>query len=156
MAAGLLALPLTGWAQDAPAAPAAPDAPAAPAAPAMAAAAADAPAPAAATPDEAKAFLGDWVIAVQAPDGPANIALSLTTADGKVVGKISSSSQAETVITDITRDGASLLLRYTFDYQGMSIPTNLWLTPDADKVNADFSFADGQFEMPGVGTRKKG
>lgn len=116
-----------------------------------------APAPAAAgavTPADAKPFLGNWSVAGESQMGPFLVDVALTVEEGKVVGAISSDIQPLTPVTDITKSGANLVLRYSFSFDGNSIPAVLTLTPKEDKLDATFSFADGAFEMAGVGTKK--
>ena len=108
---------------------------------------------AAASPADAKPFLGDWTIAGESQMGPFAMALSIKVEEGKVVGSLSSEVQAPTVITDIVKSGDSLVMRYAFDYQGNAVPSVVTLTPRADKVDAHFVFADGAFEMGGVGSK---
>ncbi len=111
-------------------------------------------APAAAlTPAAAAAFMGDWAVAGESQMGPFVVNVSVKEEAKAVVGEISSEIQAPTKVTDVTKNGDSLVLRYSFDYEGNAIPAVLTLTPKADKLDAYFSFADGAFEMGGVGTK---
>lgn len=140
LAASLAAIPAISHAQQ-------------PAAAAPAAAATPA-APGAATPDDAKPFLGDWSVAGESQMGPFLVNVSVKVAEGKVVAEISSDIQPLTPVNDVTKNGTNLVLRYSFQYEGNDIPAVLTLTPKADKLDAVFSFADGAFEMGGVGTKK--
>lgn len=115
--------------------------------------AAAAAAPAAVTPADAGPFLGSWTIAGESQMGPFAMALSLTVAEGKVGGTLSSDMQPEIAITDITKSAGTLVLRYSFDYEGNPVPVVVSLTPKADKLDATFSFADGAFEMTGIGSK---
>ncbi|ODS59105.1 MAG: hypothetical protein ABS36_02900 [Acidobacteria bacterium SCN 69-37] len=128
------------------------------AAPGFALAQASAPAaaaPAGITAADAAPFLGDWSIVGESPMGPFTTALSIKVENGQVGAVLSSDIQPATPIANanIRKTGNNLVLYYSFDYEGNSIPAVLTLTPDADKVNAGFSFADGAFEMGGVGTK---
>jgi hypothetical protein len=117
---------------------------------------AQSPAPAAPTPAteaDVQALLGDWTISGESQMGPFAVWLTMAVAEGKPVATLSSEIQAPTEITDITRSGDSLVLSYFFDYEGNAIPSVLTLTPNADKLDASFSFADGAFEMGGVGQK---
>jgi hypothetical protein len=136
LAASLAAVPALSYAQQ----------------PAQAAAAPAAPG--AVTAADAKPFLGDWSVAGESPMGPFIVNVSVKVADGKVVGEISSDIQAPTPVNDVTKTGNNLILRYSFSYEGNDIPAVLTLTPKEDKLDAFFSFADGAFEMGGVGTKK--
>jgi hypothetical protein len=135
----LLAVPSFAIARQAPAAPQAQPAASVPLAPA-----------------DAASLVGDWTIAAESPMGPSAFLLTLKVADGKVVGEISSDMQPKAAITDITKAGAVVTLRYTFDYQGNGVPAAITLTPGAaETLTVVFDFADGAFTMNGTATRKK-
>lgn len=111
-------------------------------------------APTAATADNAKAFLGDWAMTGESQMGPFAMDVSVKVDAGKVVGSVASEMQPLTPVTDVTKSGNSLILRYSFTFDGNAIPVVLTLTPKADKLDAAYSFADGAFEMAAVGTKK--
>jgi hypothetical protein len=123
-------------------------------APAATPAAQNSAAPVAATPENAAAFLGDWTLTAEGANGPATFNLTVKNDAGKVVGEISSEMQPKTPITDVWKGARDLTLRYNFDYQGMSVPVVVTLTPGADKTDALIDFADGAYQM--AGTAKKG
>lgn len=110
-------------------------------------------APGAVTPADAAPFMGDWTLSVESPMGPSAMALSVKTDAGKVVASLSSDMQPLTNITDVTKTGPSLLLSYSFDYEGNAVPVVVTLTPKADKLDAHLSFAAGAFEMSGTGAK---
>lgn len=64
-------------------------------------------------------------------------------ADDKVVGSVSMGQQASQPITEITLNGETLVLRYSFDYQGRLIDAAISLTPGGDKVGLQIDFAGG-------------
>ena len=109
--------------------------------------------PAALTPADAAPFLGDWNIVGESQMGPFVMSLSIKVDDGKVGAVISSQIQAATPVAHITKGANGLVLRYSFDYDGNSIPAVLTVATREDKIDASFSFADGAFEMAGVGTK---
>jgi hypothetical protein len=116
------------------------------AAPMLAFAQSPAPAvPAAVTPADAKPFLGNWTIAGESQMGPFVINLSIKDEAGKVAATISSEMQPPTAVADITKGSNGLILRYSFDFDGNSIPAVLTVAMKADKLDALFSFADGAF-----------
>jgi hypothetical protein len=122
---------------------------------AQAAAPAQPAAPTAATPESAAAFIGDWTLEVEGPNGPGTFALSVKAEAGKVTGAISSQQQTLQAITDISTSGSKLILRYVFDYQGMPVSAAITLTPGPDKVAASLDFADGAYLMTGTATKKQ-
>jgi hypothetical protein len=105
------------------------------------------------TPADAKPFVGNWSITGESPMGPFAMALLVAVEQGAVVATISSDMQQPTRITNITRTGDRLVLTYSFDYEGNSIPAILTLVPKGEALDAAFSFADGAFEMGGVAKR---
>ena len=66
-------------------------------------------------------FLGDWILAMQGPNGPATFNLSVTVENEKTVGEISSETMPKQAITDVAIDKESLVLSYSFDYQGNAV-----------------------------------
>jgi glucose/arabinose dehydrogenase len=125
-------------------------APAPPAAPSPAATAAGA-----ATPESVADFLGDWTLNAEGPNGPATFALAVKADEGKVTADISSEMQPHQAITDVSKGGASLILKYMFDYQGTPVPVVVTLKPADDKVGVQLDFADGAYLMTGTATKKK-
>jgi hypothetical protein len=110
--------------------------------------------PAVATPESAAAFVGDWTLALEGPNGPGTFTLTVKVTEGKVTGEISSETQARQAITDITKSDTSLLLRYSFDYQGTPVAALVTLKPEGDKIGASIDFADGAYVMTGTATKK--
>ena len=102
---------------------------------------------------DAKPFLGDWNVVGESPMGPFTTAVSVKVEAAKVVASVSSEIQPLTAITEISKSGDSLILAYSFTYEGNAIPALLTLTPKADKLDATFDFAGGAFVMAGVGTK---
>jgi hypothetical protein len=141
----VVALIVTGVATAAAQAPA-------PADPAPAAAVA---APAVATPESAKAYLGEWTLTAEGANGPGIFALNVKVDAGKVVGEMSSDMMPLTPITDISTSDKNLVLKYGFDYQGMAVPVVVTLKPAAEKIGVQIDFADGAYQMTGTATPKK-
>jgi hypothetical protein len=122
----------------------------------MTRAAAQAPAPSGPiTPAQAAPFLGDWTLSMQGDRGPAQFALSVKSENGKVVAEIGSDQMPKQSVTDITRAGDTMTLRYSFDYQGNPVAVVVALTLDADKLKAAIDFADGAYAISGTGVRRK-
>jgi hypothetical protein len=106
-------------------------------------------------PEDAAKFMGGWALGLETPQGNMTMNLTVKNDNGKVVGSITSDLAPEAqTITDITKAGENLVLKYSLDMQGQAIPTMITLTPDGDKMKVDFDFADGQFVMPGTATKK--
>jgi hypothetical protein len=110
---------------------------------------------AAATPENAAAFIGDWTLSAEGGQGPMQSELSIKVDSGKVVGSLTSAGQASRSIKDISKDGKSLFLKYDMDYQGMAVPVVITLTPDGNKVALTMDFASGAYTMSGTAVKKK-
>jgi hypothetical protein len=107
------------------------------------------------TATDGAAFLGAWTLGLETPQGALTMNLTLKNEDGKVTGSISADMFPDPQkITEISKDGASLVLKYTLDVQGQSIPAKTVLIPDGDKWKASFDFADGQFTVDGTAAKK--
>jgi len=105
---------------------------------------------------EAKAFLGNWNVALEAEFGAFEMGLNLQDRGGKVAASVGSSQQGMSNVTDITRSGENLVLSYEMDYQGQRLPVTLTLTlgPDGEGFTASFDF--GQFIASGTATPADG
>jgi hypothetical protein len=116
-----------------------------------------APAPAsdyiAATPENAAAFLGAWTLSGTGQNGPATFTLTVKTDAGKVVGEISGDAIGQAPMTDISMFGASLVLSFSFDYQGSQVATVITLTPADGKIGMVMDFAGGAYVMEGTAAK---
>jgi hypothetical protein len=108
------------------------------------------------TATDAAAFLGEWTLALQSPDGPREYALTVKVEKDKVVGEITGGGMATQPITDVAKADKTLLLRYSFDYQGNQVPTVVSLTPAPEnKMTAQIDFADGAYVMSGTASKNE-
>ena len=105
---------------------------------------------------DAAGFMGGWTLGLDTPQGSVSMDLTIKDEAGKVAGSISAEPMMPgvTQITDISKDGNKLVLKYMLDFQGMSIPTMITLIPDGDKWKANFDFAAGQFQVDGTAVKK--
>jgi hypothetical protein len=105
---------------------------------------------------DAAPFMGGWTLGLDTPQGSVSMDLTIKDEAGKVAGSISAEPMMPgvTQITDITKDGNKLVLKYMLDFQGMSIPTMITLIPEGDKWKANFDFASGQFQVDGTAVKK--
>ena len=104
---------------------------------------------------DAAPFVGNWTLTLEGPNGPATFDLSIKVEQDKVVGEIKSAELPAQPITDITKADKSLLLRYSFDYQGNQVPTVVSLMPAEDaKTKAQIDFAGGAYVMSGTAAKK--
>ena len=105
---------------------------------------------------DAAAFMGGWTLGLDTPQGALSMELKVTDEGGKVAASISAEPMIPgvTKITDIAKNGDKLVLSYTLEVQGMSIPAIITLIPEGDKWKANFDFAGGQFQTDGTAVKK--
>jgi hypothetical protein len=103
-------------------------------------------------------FLGDWTLAMQGPNGPATFTLSISADKDKdkVTAEIASDELPKQPISTISLVDKSLVLGYSFVYQGNGVDAVVSLTPDKDgKTTAQIDFAGGAYVMTGTATKKE-
>ena len=106
------------------------------------------------TAADAAPFLGDWTLTMEGQNGPAVFALKVKVEGDKVSGEMSSEQMAPTPISDIQKSDKSIVLSYTFDYQGMPVGAVVTLTPAGEKTTAVIDFAGGAYVMNGTAAKK--
>jgi hypothetical protein len=112
--------------------------------------------PAQATATDAAPFMGDWTLTLEGPNGPGSFDLAVKVDKEKVVGEIANPAMPAQAITDIVKTEKSLVLRYTFTWEGNPVDAVISLTPVADgKVNAKIDFAGGAYTMAGSAAKKE-
>jgi hypothetical protein len=114
---------------------------------------AQAPAPLAVA--DAGKFMGAWLLTLESPQGAFNLTATLTDVEGKVACELTSDIMPAQKVTDISKAGNDLVLKYQGDFQGQAFAAKITLTPvDDAKVNVNFDVMDGQFMMTGTGVKK--
>ena len=105
---------------------------------------------------DAGAFMGSWTLTLDSPQGPFEQGMVLKDEGGKAVAEMSSQIQPDVVkVTDISKKGDDLVLKYAGNFQGMPFDATITLTPDGtDKCKVAFDVNGGQFMMSGTGTKK--
>ena len=101
---------------------------------------------------EADAFMGDWTLNFDSPQGPFAMNLDVADVSGKVAATVANDFMGESQITDISKAGDNLSLKWDADVQGQTMPLTVVLTPDGDGLKASLDFA-GMGAMDGTGTR---
>ena len=103
---------------------------------------------------EATAFIGSWTISMQG-DFAFEFPLVLEDQGGKVAANVGGfdPSAGMTAVTNITRSGEGILLRYDIDAQGQIVPASLEITPSGDGFVALLEIADGAFTVDGTATK---
>jgi len=105
---------------------------------------------------DAKVFLGTWELGLDTPQGSATVQLVLKDEGGKVAGTVSMEPMVHgsVAVTDISKDGSTLVLKYALDFQGTPIPAKVSLVPDGGNYKASFDFMEGQFVVDGSAKKK--
>jgi hypothetical protein len=108
------------------------------------------------TVTDAGAFMGTWVLTLDSPQGPFEQNLVLKEDGGKVVAEITNQMQPEVQkVTDISKTGADLVMKFAGNFQGNPFDAAITMTPDGtDKAKVTFDVNGGQFTMSGTGTKK--
>ena len=107
-----------------------------------------------ATAADAAPFVGDWTLTLQGPNGPATFALSVNVEKEKVVGEISSEQLPKQPISTISLADKTLVLDYSFTWEGNPVATVVSLTPAAEgKTTAQIDFAGGAYIMTGTAVK---
>ena len=101
---------------------------------------------------EAEGFMGMWSLSFESDQGPFDYSLDLKDMGGKVAATLNNDFLGESMVTDITKVGDDLNLKWEGDMQGQLIPLTLTLTPDGDGLKASLDFV-GFVQMDGTGTR---
>ena len=107
-------------------------------------------------PADAGAFMGSWTLAMDTPQGNFEQSLVLKDEAGKVVAEMSSQMQPDVQkVTDISKKGDDLILKFAGNFQGNAFDATITLTPDGtDKCKVAFDINGGQFMMNGTGVKK--
>ena len=107
-------------------------------------------------PADAGAFMGSWSLMLDSPQGSFEQSMVLKDEGGKVVAELSNQMQPEVQkVTDVSKNGTDLVLKFAGNFQGNPFDAVITLTPDgADKAKVTFDINGGQFTMNGTGTKK--
>jgi hypothetical protein len=107
-------------------------------------------------PADAGAFMGSWTLSLDSPQGAFEQNVVVKDEGGKVVAEMSSQMAPEVQkVTDVTKKGNDLVLKFAGNFQGNPFDAEITLVPTAaDKVTVTFDINGGQFTMNGTGTKK--
>ena len=106
------------------------------------------------TSADAKAFMGTWVINVDA-GGPISVDLTVKEVAGEVTAEVGGGSTGGpmSAVSEITKNGSSLVMQYEADVPQAGL-TSITLTVEADGDTLTASFDVAGQVLPGTGTRK--
>ena len=101
-------------------------------------------------------FAGSWTLSLDSPQGTFEQELIFKDEGGKAIAEMSNQMQPETQkVTDITKSGSDVVLKFAGTFQGNPFDAAITLTPDGtDKCKVTFDVNGGQFTMSGTGTKK--
>lgn len=109
-----------------------------------------------ATAADAAPFVGDWTLTLQGPDRAATFDLSVKLEGDKVLGDIASEALPKQPITNVSIAEKSLVLAYSFQWEGNPVAAVVSLTPAAEgKTTAQIDFAGGAYLMTGTAAKKE-
>jgi hypothetical protein len=111
-------------------------------------------APAIASAQDAKAFLGDWVLTVEGRRGPQERPLTIKETDGKLSAVLGGGRGGDVTITDVTVKGSEAILKWSQDMQGTAAPIVMTLTLKDGALVVKQDIAGGQFTQSGTGKKK--
>ena len=107
-------------------------------------------------PGDIATFMGAWAVMLDTPQGSFEQSIVFKDEAGKAVAELSSQIQPDTqVVTDVTKQGSDVVLKFAGNYQGNAFDATITMTPDGDgKAKVIFDVNGGQFSMTGTGTKK--
>jgi hypothetical protein len=111
-------------------------------------------APAVAWAQDAKAFLGDWVLTIEGRRGPQERPLTIKDTGGKLSAELGGGRGGPVTITDVTVNGNEATLKWSQDMQGNSVPVVMTLTLKDGALTVKQDMANGQFSQTGTGKKK--
>lgn len=101
-------------------------------------------------------FAGEWTLTLDSPQGSFEQSVVFKDEDGKAIAELSNQMQPEVQkVTDISKSGSDIVLKFAGDFQGNPFDAAVTLTPDGtDKCKVTFDVNGGQFTMNGSGIKK--
>ena len=109
---------------------------------------------------EASGFMGTWVISMENPRGGGTRDQTVVIRDegGKAAARIEGGrgyvDQRQLDITDIAKDGDSLVLSFERSPRGQAFPIVLTLPLDGEMINASQDIGGGRFIVSGSGKKQ--
>ena len=111
-------------------------------------------APSMAFAQDAKAFLGDWVLTIEGRRGPQENTLNIKETAGKLSAELGGGRGGPVAITDVTVKGNEATLKFTRTTQQGDIPVVMTLTLKDGALVVKQDMAGGQFTQAGTGKKK--
>lgn len=111
-------------------------------------------APAIAVAQDAKAFLGEWVLTVEGRRGPQERPLTIKDTAGKLSAELGGGRGGPVAITDVTVKGNEAILKWNQETPQGAVDVVMTLTLKDGTVTVKQDFAGGQFSQTGTGKKK--
>ncbi len=111
-------------------------------------------APAIAVAQDAKAFLGDWVLTVEGRRGPQERPLNIKETGGKLSAELGGGRGGPVAITDVAVNGNVATLKWNQETPQGAVDVVMTLTLKDGTVTVKQDFAGGQFSQTGTGKKK--
>ena len=111
-------------------------------------------APSIALAQDAKAFLGEWVLTIEGRRGPQERPLTIKDTAGKLSAELGGGRGGPVAITDVTVKGSDATLKWTQTTQQGDIPIVMTLTLKDGAMTVKQDIAGGQFTSAGTGKKK--
>ena len=101
-------------------------------------------------------FAGEWTLTLDSPQGAFEQNVVFKDEGGKAIAEMTSAIQPDAQkVTDLTKAGSDVVLRFAGNYEGNPFDATVTLTPDGtDKCKVTFDVNGGQFTMSGTGIKK--
>src|SRR6186997_3131566 len=111
-------------------------------------------APSIAWAQDAKAFLGDWVLTVEGRRGPQERPLTIKETAGKMSAELGGGRGGPVTITDVTTKGSDLVLKWNQEGPQGAVDVVMTLTLKDGALTVKQDMAGGQFSQTGTGKKK--
>jgi hypothetical protein len=111
-------------------------------------------APSVALAQDAKAFLGDWVLTIEGRRGPQERPLTIKDSGGKLSAELGGGRGGPVTITDVTVKGNEAVLKWNQDTPQGAVDVVMTLTMKDGALTVKQDFAGGQFSQTGTGKKK--
>ena len=111
-------------------------------------------APSIALAQDAKAFLGEWVLTIEGRRGPQERPLTIKETAGKLSAELGGGRGGPVTITDVTVKGSEATLKWNQTTQQGDIPIVMTLTLKDGALVVKQDMAGGQFTSNGTGKKK--
>lgn len=111
-------------------------------------------APSVAWAQDAKAFLGDWVLTIEGRRGPQESTLSIKDTAGKLSAELAGGRGGPVAITDVTVKGSEAVLKFNREGPQGTIDVVMTLTLKDGTLTVKQDMAGGQFSQSGTGKKK--